>query len=149
MTAVKKKPDNMPWITPYLAVSDPKKALEFYEKAFGFQKRFAMEGKDGQIVHAEMQHREGVIMMGPEMEDYAKSPKALGHRPSIGLYIYVDDVDALYRRAIGAGAKTFREPQDQFYGDRNCTVVDHDGYMWTFGTHVKDVTDEDLAKGCE
>src|SRR4051812_13923083 len=97
---VSKKPVNMPWITPYLIVSDAAKSLDFYSRAFGFEKRFEMKGPDGKIGHAEMQLRDGVIMLGPAMANAPnlKTPKAAGTR-SVSIFVYVDDVDALCKRA--------------------------------------------------
>src|SRR5262249_33811374 len=142
---VPKKPDNMPWITPYMIVADAAKALNFYVRAFGFHKRFEMKGPNGRIMHAELQHRDGVIMLGepgPAMPHYAP-PHAYGG-VSISVYVYVDDVDALFNRAAAAAAKIERPPADMFYGDRACALIDADGHRWGFATHIKDVAPEDL-----
>ena len=133
------KPDNMPWLTPCLTVKDPDASVAFYNKAFGFEKRFSMPGPDGHTVHAEVTWRDGVIMLGPECPKMkTKSPATTGVRPSSGLYVYCDDVDALFKQATAAGAGVESSPQDMFWGDRMCTLIDPDGYYWSFGTNVAD-----------
>src|SRR5262245_28664644 len=133
------KPADMSWVTPYLIVKDADAALAFYKKAFGFEEKVAMPGPDGKLMHAEVKWRDCVIMFGPEGPTHpAKSPRTLGVRSPVGIYVYCDDVDALYRRALDAGAVSDRPPQDQFYGDRTCTVTDPDGHSWSFGTNVAD-----------
>jgi uncharacterized glyoxalase superfamily protein PhnB len=133
------KPDNMPWVSVYLTVKDPDASLAFYQKAFGLEKRMAMPGPDGKTMHAEVAWHDGVVMFGPEGgPNMSKSPATTGVRPPLGIYVYCDDVDALFKRATAAGAKVDKPPQDQFYGDRNCAVIDPDGYVWSFATNVAD-----------
>jgi PhnB protein len=133
------KPSNMPWLTPCLTVKDPDAAVAFYEKAFGFEKRFSMPGPDGRTAHAEVAWRDCLVMLGPESAtEPCKSPATSGVRPSSSLYLYCDDVDALFQRAKAAGARVEAPPQDMFWGDRVCTLIDPDGYRWSFGTNVAD-----------
>jgi len=130
---------NMPRLSPYLIVRDAGKALDFYEKAFGFVKREVFTGPDGGVKHAEMTFGEAVIMFAPEAacgaEMKARAPATSGVDSPIGLYLYCADVDALYARATAAGARGLRPPTDMFWGDRSCHLVDPDGYAWSFGTH--------------
>lgn len=139
MSARPPKPANMPWLTPALTVQDADRAVAFYEKAFGFEKRFALPGPDGRTLHAEVAWRDALIMVGPECPQHpCKSPATSGARPADVFYIYCDDVDALYQRAVAAGAKTEEAPQEMFWGDRVCTLIDPDGYRWSFATNVAD-----------
>lgn len=135
------KPDGMSWLSPYLTVKDSDKALDFYQRAFGFEKKMAMAGPDGKTKHAEMTYRDAVFMFGPEGTHEGKeckAPVSLGSRPPVGLYVYCDDVDAVYRRAIAAGAKCDKPPTTEFYGDRVCGLIDPDGHVWYFATNVAD-----------
>ena len=99
-----------PWVMPYLVVQDADAALAFYEKAFGFTKRMAMPGPDGKSMHAEMTWQDQVIMFGviPEskMEEWqCRPPSVQGVRSPMSLYVYCEDVDALFARAVAAGAR--------------------------------------------
>ena len=133
------KPAEMPWVTPFLTVRDADAALAFYQKAFGFEKKMAMAGPDGRTAHAEVRFRDGVIMFGPEGgQNKCKAPVTTGSRPPVGLFVYCDDVDALFKRATAAGAKVDKPPTDMFYGDRICTLIDPDGHLWSFGTNIAD-----------
>lgn len=136
------RPAGVPWLIPYLTVKDADAALDFYQRAFGFEKRMAIPGPDGRTKHAEVAWKEAVLMFGPETEGNdackAKSPATTGIDAPVGLYVYCDDVDALYARATKAGAKSVMPPQDMFWGDRMCTVRDPDGHMWSFATNVAD-----------
>ena len=133
------KPAEYPWIMTFLTVKDADAALAFYQKAFGFEKKMSMPGPDGKTAHAEVKWRDGVIMFSPESPpNPCKSPRTLGIRPPVGIYVYCDDVDALYRRAIAAGAKSDKPPETMFWGDRMCTLIDPDGHIWSFATNVGD-----------
>jgi uncharacterized glyoxalase superfamily protein PhnB len=136
----KNPPENMPRVTPAVFYDDPAAALDWLAKAFGFKTRLSVPGPEGKIVHAEMQIADGVIMLGPaSMRAEWKSPRSLGGAITQSIYVYVDDVDAHFARACDAGAKIISEPKDQFYGDRNYEVQDHEGHRWVFGQHIKDV----------
>jgi uncharacterized glyoxalase superfamily protein PhnB len=131
------KPDYMPWVSPCLTVRDAAKALEFYQKAFGFLQREVYPGSDGSIMHAEMTWNGAVIMFGPECpKNKSTAPVNSGVRPAVSLYLYCTDVDALYARAVAAGATGEQPPQDMFWGDRVCQLADPDGHLWAFGTHT-------------
>ena len=130
----------MSWIIPALTVKDADAALDFYQRAFGFEKKMAMPGPDGRTVHGEMTYRGIVIMLSPEgaFGSPIKAPATTGHAPASSLYIYCEDVDALYQRATAAGAKGVFPPQDMFWGDRMCHMTDPDGHVWSFATNVGD-----------
>ncbi len=138
-------PENMPRITPNVFYDDPAGALEWLAKAFGFATRMSMPGPDGGIIHAEMKVEDGVIMISPTTgADAWRSPKSLGGSITLGLYVYVDDVDAHCARARSAGARMVAEPEDMFWGDRTYVVEDLEGHRWTFAQRVRDVAPEDM-----
>jgi PhnB protein len=122
------------------------KAIEFYKKAFGATERLCMKQPDGRVGHAEIQIGDSCIMMAdenPQIEAFA--PAHYGGSP-VSLLIYTEDCDRMFRQAIAAGAKSEREPADQFYGDRMAGVQDPFGYKWFIATHIKDVSKEELEK---
>lgn len=140
------KPEGIPQLFPYLTVKDAEKSIDFYEKAFGF-KLSSEPGKDEncKIQHAEMKFGNDVsIMFAPEgaWGSPRKTPAALGITPSMTLYIYCEDVDALYKQAITHGAQSTMEPNDGFWGDRICNLVDPDGHEWMFATNIADHKDK-------
>lgn len=145
--AVKPIPDGYRSIQPYLMIDGATKAIEFYKKAFGATERLCMKQPDGRVGHAEIVIGDSCIMMADE------NPKLQAFAPphyggsSVSLLIYTKDCDAMYQRALAAGAKSDREPADQFYGDRMAGVVDPFGYKWFIATHIKDVSKEELEKG--
>jgi PhnB protein len=137
-------PEGTPAVMPYLHYEDATAALEFLTGAFGFRERFRMDDESGRVTHAEVETGDkGVVMLGAPGEGF-KNPKNLGAKATASIYVYVDDVDAHYARAKEAGATILREPQDQFYGDRNYGVADPEGHEWYFGTHVRDVSEEEM-----
>jgi PhnB protein len=136
------RPAGYPWLTPYLVVSDADAAIDFYQRAFGFVKRMALKGPNGKSCHVEMTfNQDSLIMFGTPHEggEWPQKPPALSKVAApISLYVYCDDVDMLFQRAVAAGAKVYKEPKDQFYGDRTCCLEDPDGYQWHFATNVAD-----------
>ena len=146
MPQVKTIPDGYHSIQPYLHIQGAAEALEFYKKAFGATERMRMAQEDGRIGHAEIQLGDSVVMLAdefPEKDIY--SPKHFGGSAA-SIMFYVEDCDAVYQRALSAGAKSLREPADQFYGDRMAGVEDPFGFQWWIGTHIKDVSPEELQK---
>ena len=147
--AVKPIPDGYHTVTPYLIVQSAAKALDFYKKAFGATEVCRMPGPGGKIMHAEVKIGDSPVMLAdefPEMD--ARGPQALGGTP-VGLCIYVENVDALFDRAVTAGAKVLRPVVDQFYGDRSGTVADPFGHKWTIATHKEDVSPEEMKRRME
>jgi uncharacterized glyoxalase superfamily protein PhnB len=143
-------PEGYHTITPAIVHKDVRKAIEFYKKAFGAAERYVMPCPDGKgVMHAELKIGDSLIMLGEEGAHCpAKSAQTLGGSP-IGLYLYVQDVDAAFRRAIGAGAVSRMPVQDMFWGDRTGSVTDPFGYSWTLATHIKDLSPEEIAEGAE
>jgi PhnB protein len=134
-------------VTPQLVVSPCADALEFYERAFGAQLGMRMPGPDGLLMHAEMNIGGSIIMLADEMsmpgEVTRKSPRNAGAITG-GVMLYVEDVDALFQRALAQGAKSLREPTDEFWGDRFAQLEDPYGHVWSMATHVRDVAPEEM-----
>jgi uncharacterized glyoxalase superfamily protein PhnB len=137
-------------VTPMLMFKDARKAIEFYKRAFGATERFAMPGPDGKgVMHAELLIGDSIIMMGEENpHEPCKSAETTGGSP-VSFYIYVENVDEAFRRALEAGAETRMPVQDMFWGDRVGTVQDPFGYSWSLATHTKDLTPEELQEGAK
>jgi uncharacterized glyoxalase superfamily protein PhnB len=129
---------------------DPRAALDWLEKAFGFETTMVIEppGGDVRMSHYEMSFGgRGRIMVGAEWNESARSPASLGGANTQSLHVDVDrDVDAHCARARAAGALIAAEPEDQFYGDRTYRAVDLEGHIWTFGQRVRDVTREEAEQ---
>ncbi len=139
-------PEGYEGLTPYLTVRDAAAALEFYGEAFGAEELFRMEGPPGKIGHAEMRIGEGRFMLADEMEAWGnRSPESLGGTGT-SLMMYVEDADAVFQRAIEAGATEVTPVQDHFYGDRSGMVEDPFGHRWTISTHVEDVPPDELDR---
>jgi uncharacterized glyoxalase superfamily protein PhnB len=136
-------------VTPNLVVDDAAEALDFYRKAFGAEEAVRMAGPDGRVMHAEIRIGDSVLMLGEEMRDMnRRSPKNFGGTP-VSFYVYVENVDAAWKRAVDAGAKATMPPADMFWGDRTGTVEDPFGHLWSLAQHVKDPTPEEIEKGQE
>jgi PhnB protein len=146
MANVKPIPDDYPQVSPYLCVDDAGAALDFYAKVLGAKERMRMAEPDGRIGHAELQLGDSVIMLADEYPDIGiRSPKAFGGSP-VTLSIYVEDVDAVFDRAIAAGAKSLRPVEKQFYGDRSGQFEDPFGHRWSVASHVEDVSPEEMER---
>ena len=134
---------NTPRIAPMLVYEDAPAAIEFLCKAFGFEERYRLPMPDGRIGHAELSYDGNTVMLASEYPEMGlSSPKKL---PALHcqIHVYVDDVDAHFQRARGAGAVVTAEPADQEYGDRNYRAVDPEGTRWIFSTRLaKDASAE-------
>jgi PhnB protein len=133
-------------LQPYMMFAGCAKAMEFYAKAFGAREVMRMQGPEGQVAHAEMQIGDSRIMMAdeaPQMEAYGV--KHYGGSP-VSLMLYTEDCDALYARALDAGAESLREPADQPYGIRICGVRDPFGYKWWIGTQIQAKSADDMQE---
>jgi PhnB protein len=145
MADVKPIPDGYHSVTPYLSIKGAAEALEYYKKAFGAIELFRME-HDGKIGHAEIKIGDSPIMLADEHPEMGSvSPVTLGGSP-VGIMIYVDDVDTIFKQAIDAGGVEKKPVQDQFYGDRSGTLTDPFGHVWTVATHTEDVAPEEIDK---
>jgi PhnB protein len=146
---VKPIPEGYHSVTPYLIISGAGKAIDFYKRAFGAQEVMRMADPSGKVGHAEIQIGDSKVMLADEFPEMgARGPQAFGGSP-VGLCVYVEDVDTVFKRAIAAGAKEERPLQDQFYGDRSGTLIDPFGHKWTIATHIKDVSPEEMQQHME
>jgi uncharacterized glyoxalase superfamily protein PhnB len=146
-TKVKSIPDGYATLTPVLTLADAAQGIEFYKRAFGAEELFRMPGPDGKIMHAELTIGTSRIMLGEEAPQRdCHSPRALGGTP-VQFYIYVDDVDAAFKKAIAVGAKETMPVANMFWGDRVGSLVDPFGHKWSLATHTADLTPEQLEKG--
>lgn len=147
MSSVKPIPDGFHSVTPYLSIRNAAKAIDFYKRAFGAQVRYQMATPDGQkVAHAEITIGNSIVMLCDEMPEFGnKSPEALGGSP-VNFAVYVQDADAVFKKAIDAGATVVRPIADQFYGDRAGCVRDPFGHGWTLMTHKEDVPPEEMEK---
>jgi PhnB protein len=136
-------------VTPYLAIKNAVKALEFYKQAFGAIETSKLMVPDGRLGHAEIRLGDSVIMLSDEFPEYGgKSPETLGGSP-VSIHLYVADVDAFFKRALAAGAKERKPMMDQFYGDRSGQLEDPFGHLWWVATHKEDVAPEEMQKRVE
>jgi uncharacterized glyoxalase superfamily protein PhnB len=136
--AVSHIPEGYHTVTPYLIVDGASKVIEFLKAAFDAEVKEFLPAPGGKVGHAEMRVGDSTIMLGDGGENWPAMPA--------GLYIYVRDADATYKRALEAGATSVMEPADQFYGDRNAGVRDSCGNLWWIATHIEDLTREEIEK---
>ena len=149
MAAVKAIPDGYPQVTPYLCVDGAAEAIDFYGRVLGATERMRMGGPDGKVGHAELQIGSGLVMLADEFPGMGqRSPRSLGGSP-VTVSVYVEDVDAVFAKALDAGAKEVRAVETQFYGDRAGQFEDPWGHLWSIATHVEDVPPEEMARRAE
>ncbi len=138
-------------IVPYLMVDGAAAAIDFYVAAFGAEERYRLPMPDGGIGHAEIVVNGATVYLADAPDDMpgnAANPGKLGGS-SVLLHQYVTDCDDSVARAVTAGATVVRAPEDQFYGDRAALVADPFGHLWSFHTHVRDVSPEEMAAAVE
>jgi len=149
MTAVKPVPDGYHSIQPYLYLQNATEAIAFYKRAFGAKVTVNMPGPGGRVMHAELQFGDSIIMLADEAPERGiHGPQHYGGAP-LSLAYYVEDCDGVYHQALAAGAKSVREPADQFYGDRSAGVEDPFGFQWFLMTHIRDVSAEEMKAAME
>jgi PhnB protein len=145
-TKVKYMPAGYHTATPYLIVDDAARAIEFYKQVFGATEAVRIGSPGGKVGHAEIQIGNSRLMLADEYPEWdARSPRTIGGTP-VGLCLYVKDCDAVFTRAVSAGAKVLKPLQDQFYGDRSGTITDPFGHKWTIATHKEDVSPKEIQK---
>jgi PhnB protein len=146
MSTVKPIPDTYPRVTPHLSIEGCAAALDFYQSVLGATVRMRMDAPGGLVAHAEIVLGQSVIMLGDAaVPDSDPSPAKLGGTP-VSLFVYVEDVDEIFRRAVDAGAQAVSEPEYHFYGDRVATIDDPFGHRWSLATHVEDVPPDELER---
>ena len=139
-------PDDYPRVTPYLIVDGAGAAIDFYCSVLGATERVRMPGPDGRVGHAELQLGDSIIMLADENAQMdVRGPRAIGGTP-VSLHVYVADSDAVFERAVQAGAKALHAVEDRFYGDRSGQFEDPFGHRWNVSTHVEDVPPEEMSK---
>jgi uncharacterized glyoxalase superfamily protein PhnB len=135
---VQAKPEGYSTVTPYFIVPGAADFIDFLKQAFGAQERMRHGLPDGKIMHAEVQLGDSVIMLSDATPEFEPT--------RCSTHLYVDDVDAMYKRGVAAGGKSLREPADQFYGDRSAGIEDRFGNQWWLATHVEDVSPEEMQR---
>ncbi|WOX20545.1 VOC family protein [Streptomyces solicathayae] len=139
-------PEDYPRITPYLCVDGAAAAIDFYVSVLGATERMRMPAPGGRIGHAELALGNSVVMLADEFPDMEfRSPKAIGGSP-VTLHVYVEDVDAVFAKALAQGAKELRAVKDEFYGDRTGQFEDPFGHRWNVATHIEDVPADEMEK---
>jgi PhnB protein len=141
-------PEGYHTVTPQLTLDNAAQAIDWYKKGLGAEEVARAVGPDGKIMHAEIKIGNSRIMLNDPMMG-AKGPKAFGGSPA-SLWVYVEDCDSLFNRAVSAGAKGVAGPMgtvgDQFWGDRCGTLTDPHGYQWTIATHKEDLTPQEMKQ---
>jgi PhnB protein len=131
---------------PFLAVEDAARAIEFYKRAFGARERMRMNTPDDEIAHAELEIGGRIVMVADRLPIYPwKPPHELGGM-SVGLGLYVEDVDAMVKQAVDAGARVTLPVEDKFYGDRYGRVADPFGHEWQLATHTEHLSPDEIAE---
>jgi len=138
MKDAKPIPQGFHTVTPYLTVSGAAGVIDFLKQVFGAAEVMRMNWPDGSVAHAEMRIGDSNLMLSDARGECRPMPASL--------YVYVDDVDAAYNRALQAGAAAIMPPADQFYGDRHGAVRDAAGNQWSIATHVEDVAPEEMQR---
>ena len=147
--SVKPIPEGMHTVTPHLVCAGATEAIEFYQKAFGATELSRVPGENGKLMHASVRIGDSVVMLNEEMPEWgAFGPKSL-KGSAVTIHLYVENADAVFEQAVAAGAKITMPLDDMFWGDRYGKVEDPFGHQWSIGTHVRDVTPEEMQKAME
>jgi PhnB protein len=145
--AAKPVPDGYHTITPSLTLDNAAQTIEWYKKALGAEEISRSVGPDGKVMHAELKIGDSRFMMNDVMMG-GKGPKAYGGSPA-GLWVYVDNCDALFNRAVSAGGQVKMPMDDQFWGDRGGCFADPEGYTWWIATRKEELTPAELQQRAE
>lgn len=146
---VKRIPDGMTAITPHLVCAGAADAIEFYKRAFNAVEEARLPASNGKIMHAQVRIGGAAVMLVDEMREWGiASPKTLNGSP-VSIHLYVDDADATVAQAVEAGAKIVMPLSDMFWGDRYGKLEDPFGHLWSIGTHLRDVSPEEVQQAME
>jgi PhnB protein len=146
---VKPVPEWMHTVTPHLVCAGAADAIEFYKKAFGASEMFRLPNPQGKLMHACIQIGDSAVFLVDEMPDWGSfGPKSLKGSP-VTIHLQVEDVDAVFERAVGAGAKIKMPIEDAFWGDRYGVLEDPFGHQWSVATHVRDMTPEEIQQAAQ
>jgi PhnB protein len=144
--AVQAIPEGYHSLTPYIEIEDAAEAIEFYKRAFGARERGRMDAPGGKIGHAELEIGDSLLMVAdPFPQSTISTAKDLG-RTTVNLFLYVEDADAVVQQAVNAGATVTRPVETKFWGDRFGIVTDPYGHTWSIGTHVEDVSPQEMEE---
>lgn len=142
-------PADMHSVTPHLVCAGAADAIAFYTKAFNAIELSRLPGPDGKVMHAQIRIGDSIVMLVDEMPDCgALSPKALKGTP-VTLHLYVEDANAVFARAVAAGASVKFALEDTFWGDRYGVVEDPFGHHWSIATHIRDVSPEEMTQAMQ
>jgi PhnB protein len=144
--SVQPVPEGYHTLIPYLAVDDAAEAIDYYKEAFGAKERARMDGPDGKVGHAELEIGDSVVMLADPFPHASTTPPSEAGATTTAIVMYFDDVDAVVKRAVDGGATITEEVEDKFWGDRFGTIKDPFGHVWSIGTHIEDVTPEEMAE---
>jgi len=140
-------PFRRPALTSGVFYKAPLAALDWLEKAFGFERSMVITDTDGNLAHSQMRFGDGLVHVGSEWADYIASPASAGGKNTQSIHVQLKDgIDAHCARARAAGAVILQEPTNQFYGDRTYRARDPEGHVWTFGQAVRVVSREEAEK---
>ena len=142
-------PEGMHTVTPHLICAGAADAIEFYKQAFGAVELTRMPGSDRKIMHASIRIGNSVIMLNEEFPEWGSFGATHFKGSPVTIHLYVENADAMFERAVRAGAKVTMPLDDMFWGDRYGKVEDPFGHQWSIGTHVRDVTPEEMQKAME
>ena len=145
--AARAVPEGYHTVTPTLTLDDAAQSIDWYKKAFGAEEKSRSVGPDGKIMHAELKIGDSIVMVNDAMMG-TKGPQAYGGSPG-GLWLYVDNSDALFKRAVDAGAKVQVPLDNHFWGDRGGCVNDPSGYSWWIATRAEDLPQAEIKKRAE
>jgi PhnB protein len=142
-------PEGMHTVTPHLVCAGAAEAIEFYQKAFGATELSRVPGADGKLMHASVRIGDSVVMLNDEMPEWGSfGPKSL-KGSAVTIHLYVENAEAVFEQAVAAGAKVTMPLDDMFWGDRYGKVEDPFGHQWSIGTHVRDVSPEEMQAAME
>jgi len=142
-------PEGMRSVTPHLICGGAAEAIEFYKQAFDAVELSRLLSPEGNVMHASIRIGDSVIMLNDEMPQWGTfGPKSLKGSP-VTIHLYVEDADAVFAQAVKAGATSTMPLEDMFWGDRYGKVADPFGHQWSIGTHVRDVTPDEMQKAME
>jgi PhnB protein len=149
MSTVRPVPEGMHTVTPHLVCRDAVAAIAFYATAFGADEVMRLETTQGRIIHAQLRIGDSSVMLVDAFPEWgAVGPDALGGS-AVTLHLQVTDVDALFARAVAAGAKVTMPVSDMFWGDRYGKIEDPFGHAWAIATHIRDVGPEELVAAAQ
>ena len=136
-------------LTPLLTMKDVGQAIGFYQRAFGAEERTRLLGPEESIMHAEVKIGDSIVMLGEEHPEMGcQGPQSLGGTP-VNLYLYVEDADQAFTRALSAGAKADKPVADMFWGDRCGQLTDPFGHRWSLATRIENLSPEEIRKRAE